>query len=102
MNLLKYRWIVNIVATQEDSDDIEREQFVLFVREAKEIFGPDAVNDGYAKEKYAIKIGEDPTKFFVPQEQLDQARMAAGQVDAMGKPIAVAPVKSTQTSVPAR
>jgi len=102
MNLLKYRWIVNIVATQEDSDDIEREQFVLFVREAKEIFGPDAVNDGHAKEKYAIKIGEDPTKFFVPQEQLDQARMAAGQVDAMGKPIAVAPVKSTQTSVPAR
>ncbi len=102
MNLLKYRWVVNIVATQEDSDDIEREQFVLFVREAKEIFGPDAVNDGYAKEKYAIKIGEDPTKFFVPQEQLDQARMAAGQVDAMGKPIAVAPVKSTQTSVPAR
>lgn len=102
MNLLKYRWIVNIVATQEDSDDIEREQFVNFVREAKEIFGPDSVNDGYAKEKYAIKIGEDPTKFFVPQEQLDQARMAAGQVDAMGKPIAVAPVKSTQTSVPAR
>jgi len=100
MNLLKYRWIVNIVATQEDSDDIEREQFVGFVREAKEIFGPDAVNDGYAKEKYAIKIGEDPTKFFVPQEQLDQARMAAGQVDAMGKPIAVAPVKSTTSSSP--
>ena len=102
MNLLKYRWVVNIVATQEDSDDIEREQFVTYVREAKEIFGPDAVNDGYAKEKYAIKIGEDPTKFFVPQEQLDQARMAAGQVDAIGKPIAQAPVKSTSSVVPAR
>lgn len=100
MNLLKYRWIVNIVATQEDSDDIEREQFVGYVREAKEIFGPDAVNDSYAKEKYAIKIGEDPTKFFVPQEQLDQARMAAGQVDAMGKPIAGMPVKSTPSSNP--
>lgn len=97
INLLKYRWIVSIVATQEDSDDIERQQFVNYVREAKEIFGPDSVNDGYAKEKYAIKIKEDPTKFFVPQEQLEQARMQAGQVDASGKPLAHTPVKSPQT-----
>jgi len=98
VNLLKYRWVVNIVATQDDSDDLEREQFVGFIREAKEIFGPDSVNDSYAKEKYAIKIKEDPTKFFIPQEQLEQSRMAGGQVDATGKPVAPMPVKSSGDS----
>jgi len=98
INFLKYRWIVNIIATQEDSDMLEREQFVGFVREAKELFGPDSVNDSYAKEKYAIKIKEDPTKFFIPQEQLEQSRMAAGQVDATGKPVAPMPVPSSNTS----
>jgi len=97
MTLLKYRWVVNIVPTQENSDNIERQEFVQNVREAKEIFGPEAVNDEYAKEKFAIKIGEDPTKFFVPQEQLDQARMMAGQVDSGGSPVAPAPVRSSAT-----
>lgn len=91
MNLLKYRWIVNITATQEDSDDMERQQYVSYVSEAKNLFGNDSVNDGYAKEKYAIKIKEDPTKFFVPQEKLDQQRMQAGQVDAGGKPVSPVP-----------
>lgn len=94
MNLLKYRWIVNIVPTQENSDQIEKEEFVTYVREAKEIFGPDAVNDSYAKEKFAIKIGEDPSKFFIPQEQLDQARMQAGQVDSGGSPVPPQAVRS--------
>jgi len=87
MNLIKYRWVVNIVANQENSDDMERQQYVQYVSEAKNLFGPDAVNDEYAKEKYAIKIGEDPTKFFVPQADLDQKRMQAGQVDASGRPV---------------
>jgi len=93
ITLLKYRWIVNIIATEANSDSIEKQEFVNNVREAKEIFGPDSVNDGYAKEKFAIKIGEDPTKFFVPQEQIEQARMQAGQVDAMGKPVAPQPMQ---------
>ena len=97
ITLLKYRWIVNIVATEADSDDIERQAFVNNIREAKEIFGPDAVNDAYAKEKFAIKIGEDPTKFFIPQEQIEQARMQAGQVDATGRPVPPNPTQSIQT-----
>jgi len=76
VNLLKYRWVVNIVATQEDSDEMERQVFVQNVREAKEIFGPDAVNDSYAKEVFAIKIGEDPNKFFIPQDILEQKQAA--------------------------
>lgn len=100
MTLLKYRWIVNIKATEEDSDDMERQQFTTDIREAKELFGPDSVNDGYAKEKFAIKIGEDPTKFFVPQEKLDQQRLNAGQVDAAGNPVAPVPTNSKPLSRP--
>lgn len=69
LELLKYRWVVNIVPTQENSDQVEREQFVAYVEKAKVLF-PGQVNDEYAKERFAIHIKEDPTRFFLSPEQL--------------------------------
>jgi hypothetical protein len=71
IDLLKFRWIVNIVPTQEGGDIIEKELFIGNIREAKELF-PGQVNDEYAKERFAIKIKEDPTKFFIGQEELQK------------------------------
>jgi len=85
MKLLKFRWVVNIVPTQENSSDLERELFVMDLREAKELF-PGQVNDEYAKERFAIKIKEDPTRFFLqnngmlnPMQQALQNPAVVGQ-----------------------
>lgn len=96
IELLKYRWIVNIVPRQESSDQLEREMFVNDVREAKEIFGPMAVNDEYAKERFAIHIKEDPNRFFVPQEKIDQMMINAAGVGAAAT--AVDSAKSAQNA----
>jgi len=62
--LLKYRWIVNIVPTQDNSDEVATELFVGRIQQAQGIFGPESLNYEYLKERYAVKIKEDPTKFF--------------------------------------
>jgi hypothetical protein len=65
IKLLKYRWVVNIVPTQENSDQVERQLFVENFQQAKELFGPESLNYEYGKERFAIHIKEDPTKFFL-------------------------------------
>lgn len=65
ITLLKYRWIVNIIPTQDVSDQIEGELFKGHIRDAKELFGPESINYEYAKERFAINIKEDPSRFFL-------------------------------------
>lgn len=65
IELLKYRWVVNIVPTQENSDQIEGQLFVENLTKAQSIFGYESINYEYAKERFAINIKEDPTKFFL-------------------------------------
>lgn len=78
MELLKYRWVVNIIPTQQDSDLLERQEFVENVTQAKNLF-PGQVNDEYVKERFAIHIKEDPKQFFLTKEQVDQAAQANAQ-----------------------
>lgn len=63
--LLKYRWIVNIIPTQEDSDQIERQLYVENIKEAQVIFGPQSLNYEYIKEEWALKVKTDPSRFFL-------------------------------------
>lgn len=70
MELLKFRWVVNIVPTQENSDQVERQLFIQNLYEARDLFGPESLNYDYAKERFAIHIKEDPTKFFIDEDQL--------------------------------
>jgi hypothetical protein len=84
IDLLKYRWIVNIIPSQETSDAIEKELFIGNIVTAKELF-PGQVNDEYAKEVFAVKIKEDPSRFFLSPEQMQVDPMA----QALGAPAAV-------------
>lgn len=63
--LLKYRWIVNIIPTQDNSDQIETELFVSKITQAQAIFGAQSLNYEYLKERFAVKIKEDPSRFFM-------------------------------------
>lgn len=65
IKFLKYRWVINITPTQDTNDQIEREIFVNNVETAQRIFGPESINYEYAKERYALNMKEDPSKFFL-------------------------------------
>jgi len=65
IKLLKYRWVINIVPTQDTSDALEKELFIQNYRDAKELFGPESLNYEYGKERFALNIKEDPSKFFL-------------------------------------
>ncbi len=86
IKLLKYRWVVNIVPTQENSDQIERQMFVENFQQAKELFGPESINYEYGKERFAIHIKEDPTKFFLDDGGAGVMNMLATQA-GVGQPV---------------
>jgi hypothetical protein len=86
MKLLKYRWVVNIVPTQEDSDQIERQLFVQNFAEAKNLFGPESLNYEYGKERFAIHIKEDPTKFFLDDGGAGVLAMLQAESGLVGNP----------------
>ena len=65
MKVLKYHWVVNIVPTQENSDQVEGQIFVENYQKAKELFGPESLNYEYGKERFAIHIKEDPSRYFL-------------------------------------
>jgi len=65
IKLLKYRWVINITPTQDTNDMIERELFIGNIETAQRIFGPESLNYDYAKERFAMNIKEDPSKFFL-------------------------------------
>lgn len=92
MKLLKYRWIVNIIPTQANSDQVERQMFVENLQQAQTIFGPQSINYDYAKERYAIYIKEDPSKFFLDDggagvSSMLNASAGVGQPGGSGAPV---------------
>lgn len=86
IRLLKYRWVVNIVPTQENSDQIERQMFVENFQQAKELFGPESLNYEYGKERFAIHIKEDPTKFFLDDGGAGVMQMLQANSGMVGNP----------------
>ena len=86
MKLLKYQWIVNIIPTQDVSDQIEGELFKGHIRDAKELFGPESINYEYAKERFAINIKEDPSRFFMEDGGAGIMNMLANNSEMVGSP----------------
>lgn len=82
IKMLKYRWVINITATQDTNDSIERELFIKNIQDSQSIFGPQTLNYEYLKERFAQKIKEDPTKFFISNQnpmQMLQAQPGVGR-----------------------
>lgn len=86
MKYLKYRWIVNIVPTQETTDQMQGEIFKAHVRDAQALFGAESLNYEYAKERYAINIKEDPSRFFIDDGGASIMNMIANNSEMVGSP----------------
>lgn len=61
---IKYTWFIIINPTPKSNDKLSQLLFVQNLRTAMELFGPDAMNLEYVKQRFAILINEDYNKFF--------------------------------------
>lgn len=80
IKMLKYRWVINITASQDTNDQIEKELFIKNIEDSQRLFGPQTLNYPYVKERFAQKIKEDPSKFFIDETQMDQMNMLQAQL----------------------
>jgi len=67
----KYKWFIIINPTPKSNDKLSQLLFVQNVRTAMEMFGPEALNMEYLKQRFAIMINEDYTKFFTKMNIMD-------------------------------
>lgn len=89
LRALKFTWFVQINPSPKSGDKLTQVMFIQHIREAMELFGPDALQLEYVKQRYAIIIDEDYTKFFKKVDVMDllkqQMAMAqGGDPNAMG------------------
>lgn len=61
----KYKWFIQIKPNPKNNDKLSQAMFLSNLTQAIQIFGPQAVNMDYAKERYAALTNENYSKFFV-------------------------------------
>jgi len=84
---LKYRWYILIVPTPKSDDQLAQMLFIQNIKSAIEIFGPDALNLDYLKQRFSINIKEDYNKFFKKEDMLTMIKnMRQQNGGGMGKP----------------
>lgn len=84
---LESTWKVDVVPTEKTSSEIDRVLFTQSLGQAMQLFGPQALNMEYAKERWAILNKEDPDRLFSRQQAPQGQEMAPegppGQPQAM-------------------
>jgi hypothetical protein len=68
---IKARFYITINPTQKTNDKLSQLLFVQNIQTAQEIFGPEALNYDYLKQRYATLISEDHSKMFKQMDLLD-------------------------------
>ena len=81
-------WEIQIEPTEKKSDALEAAQFIQGLQEVFTLFGPQSVNQEYAKKMWAQKRRVDYDRFFVkaPQGMPQGAQMPPGVQPPMGQP----------------
>lgn len=81
---VKLNWFINIEPTEKDTSELKRAMFIQNLQDAFALFGPQAVNLEYAKQRFSNIIGEDQEKFFNPMMDQMQQQMMSMQAQGMG------------------
>lgn len=71
LRLMKYKWFIIVNPTPKSNDKLSQLLFVQNVRTSIELFGPEAINAEYLKQRFAIVINEDYTKYFKQMGVMD-------------------------------
>lgn len=88
LRAMKYTWFIVINPTPSSNDMLTQLMFIQNLNEAITLFGPDALNIEYIKQRYAILINEDYNKFFkkVDLMQLINSSLQPDQPIVNGQP----------------
>jgi len=81
---LKFIWFILINPTPKSNDKLSQLMFVQNVTQAMNIFGPDALNMEYLKQRFAILINEDYTRFFKKMDIMQMFEMGLDAEEASG------------------
>lgn len=75
MRMLKCKWFIVINPTPESNDELSQLLFLQNVRQGMELFGPEAFNIEYLKQRYSILINEDYNKLFKKMDVMQMLQM---------------------------
>lgn len=76
---MKYSWFIVINPTQTATNDALRQVlFISNLQQAIQLFGPQAINQEYAKQRFAIVIKEDYSKLFNKMDVMQMLQMGMG------------------------
>jgi len=70
-------WYITITPTEKDTDALDRRLFTESITEGMTLFGPQAFNMDYVRERWATKAKEDPTKLFASQQRPETVTLPA-------------------------
>ena len=97
----KYKWFIIVNPTPKSNDKLSQLLFVQNVRVALELFGPEALNLDYLKQRFAIMINEDYNKFFVQMNIMDMLQQGlAGTIGDTAEGSPPTPQRRTNTQPP--
>lgn len=74
LRTLKATFFIVINPTPQNNDKLSQLMFVNNLRTAMELFGVEAINESYARQRYAIVIGEDSNKLFKEDDMIEMLR----------------------------
>lgn len=97
LSTVPFKWFIQIIPSHKSNDKLSQAMFIQNLQQAIAIFGPDSINQEYAKQRYAIIINEDYTKFFKKMSVMDMLNQQNGGQqgqDGQQQPGAGAPVKA--------
>lgn len=75
MRAMKFSWFIVINPTPQSNDLLTQIMFVQNLRESLELFGPDAHNVEYLKQRFAVLMNEDYNKWFKKMDVMQMMQM---------------------------
>lgn len=101
---IKYKWFIVVKPRPKSNDKLTQLMFIQNLQQAIGLFGPQSINQEYAKQRYAIIIGEDYSKLFTKMSiqqmlQTGQSNPAVGMANGQPhNPTKVSPLTAAMTS----
>lgn len=75
LRTMRYSWFIIINPTPSSNDLLTQLLFIQNLQTAMELFGPESINQDYAKQRYSILINEDYSKLFNKPSVMQMMKM---------------------------
>ncbi len=83
---LKHMFYISMIPSDSNASELSQIVFSNHVREALELFGPESLEMEYIKQRWAIKIKENPEKWFKPMDVMQMMQNQAVAQSTTGQP----------------